>query len=139
MRFIIPTDARFLTRRGLRTAVACLLALFALAEWGCSGARRVEQVRRYVHAGQAATLEAAYANLLDAPSWEAVSLEPERYVKVSGRLRQDGSTFEAYYVWSGMPPQVAFFVAHGRRGTSAEFPDFLRQALLKQALAKPAP
>lgn len=122
---------------GRRIIGTGLLALLALVTWGCPGARRVEQVRTCVYPGQSITLDAAYAKLLESPHWETVAFEPERYVKVSGKLRQDGGAFEAYYAWNGMPPQVAFFTARGKRGSAAEFPAFLRNTLLKQALAAP--
>ena len=110
---------------------------------GCGHRRVIEQVKGYAYGGAAAPLTAAYAELLVAPVWEHIFIEPEDFIRVRGRIGGTDTVLEVYYVSGEEPPRVSFFQVDGRRRAAKDFAAFLQRTILCQCLrpgpAAPAP
>lgn len=114
---------------GLALGAASLLLLA-----GCGHRRAIEQVKGYTYGGTASPLAQAYAELLLAPVWDRVFVEPEDFIRVRGRISGTETVLEVYYDRGEEPPRVSFFLVDGRRRAGREFPSFLQRTLLCRAL-----
>jgi len=135
----LVSNGQKIVAREVRRAVgigACAAALLALA--GCSrqGSAERTQATRAAAVGDVA-LRQAYEELLMAPVWALIDIEPNRYIRVFGTLKRDTEPelrLEVYYERDVTPPRLAFFKVGAKQYPPARFPEFIRWAVLNQEL-----